>query len=40
MARPYVLFARYGAALRDTLTAPLAILVLALAAAWVGGPRR
>jgi two-component sensor histidine kinase len=33
---PYVLFARYGAALRDTLAAPLTILVLALAAAWWG----
>ncbi len=33
---PYVFFARYGAALRDTLTAPLAILLLALGAAWWG----
>ena len=33
---PYLEFARYGAALRDTLMAPLTILVLALLAAWWG----
>lgn len=33
---PYLEFARYGTALRDTLTAPLMILVLALIAAWWG----
>lgn len=36
---PYLEFARYGAALRDTLTAPLTIIVLALAAAWWGAER-